>query len=99
MVGKHNERLNLARVLALALAVLFVLFVGQALTHFHAKGQSEAACQVCQAAHLGPILPAGPLSVHIPLQAVGYVEPFVDSYDDESFFHDSPSRAPPSFPL
>ena len=37
MVGKHNSRYNLARVLALALAVLFVLFVGQALGHSHAK--------------------------------------------------------------
>jgi hypothetical protein len=96
MVGNHNERRNLARVLALALAVLFVLFVGQALSHSHAKGQSEAACQVCQAAHLGPILPAGPLSVHIPLQAVGYVEPFVVAFHQEFFFHDSPSRAPPT---
>ena len=96
MVGNHNERRNLARVLALALAVLFVLFVGQALSHSHAKGQSEAACQVCQAAHLGPILPAGPLSVHIPLQAVGYVEPFIVAFHQEFFFHDSPSRAPPT---
>ena len=96
MVGNHNERRNLARVLALALAVLFVLFVGQALSHSHAKGQSEAACQVCQAAHLGPILPAGPLSVHIPLQAVGYVVPFVVAFHQEFFFHDSPSRAPPT---
>ena len=96
MVGNHNERRNLARVLALALAVLFVLFVGQALSHSHAKGQSEAACQVCQVAHLGSILPAGPLSVHIPLQAVGYVEPFVVAFHQEFFFHDSPSRAPPT---
>ena len=96
MVGNHSERRNLARVLALALAVLFVLFVGQALSHSHAKGQSEAACQVCQAAHLGPILPAGPFSVHIPLQAVGYVEPFVVAFHQEFFFHDSPSRAPPT---
>jgi hypothetical protein len=96
MVGKHNERLNLARVLALALAVLFVLFVGQALSHSHAKGQSEAACQVCQAAHIGSAPKALAPSLFSPLLAIGYVQPFVVTIHQEFFFHDSPSRAPPT---
>jgi hypothetical protein len=96
MVGKHNERLNLARVLALTLAVLFVLFGGQALSHSHANGQSEAACQVCQAAHLGSAPEALAPSLLSPLLAVGYVQPFVVTIHQEFFFHDSPSRAPPT---
>jgi hypothetical protein len=96
MVDKRNERLNLTRLLALALAVLFVLFVGQALIHSHAKGQSEAACQVCQAAHIGSSPKVLASSLFIPLLAIEYVQPFVVTIHQEFFFHDSPSRAPPT---
>ena len=96
MLGKHNTRLNLVRVLALSMAVLFILFVGQALNHFHAKGQNEAACQVCQAAHIG----SGPKTLtpalFSPLLATGHVQPFVVKIYQEFFFHDAHSRAPPS---
>jgi hypothetical protein len=95
MVGKDKTRLDLVRVLALSLAVLFVLFVGQALNHFHARGQNDADCQVCQAAHIG----SGPkalTSLFSPLLAIGYVHPLVVTIYQEFFFHDAPSRAPPS---
>jgi hypothetical protein len=96
MVGKHNQRLNLARVLALALAVLFVLFSAQAQGHSHEKGQNEATCQLCQAAHVGAALESATLWLFTPLSASGYVEPFVVAFHQEFFFHDSPSRAPPA---
>ena len=96
MVGKHNQRLNLARVLALALAVLFVLFSAQAQGHSHEKGQNEATCQVCQAAHIGSAPASVGLSLFTPLSAGGYVEPFVVAFHQELFFHDCPSRAPPA---
>ena len=89
---------NWTRVLALALAVLFVVFLSQVATHAHQSGQNETTCQVCQAAHLGSILPLGPLSLSVTPHSVGYVEPFIVAYYDQFFFHDSPSRAPPSFP-
>ena len=88
---------NRTRVLTLFLAVLFVVFLTQVTAHIHEKGQSETTCQVCQAVHLGSILPSGTLPLSVTPQAVGYVEPFVVAYHDEFFFHDSPSRAPPSF--
>ncbi len=88
---------NGTRVLALALAVLFVAFLTQVATHTHQNGHNETTCQVCQAAHLGSILVPGTLSLLVAPQSVGYVEPFVAAYHDEFFFHDSPSRAPPSF--
>lgn len=88
---------NGTRVLALALAVLFVVFLTQVATHIHQGGQNDASCQVCQAAHLGSILPSGTLSLAVSPQSVGYVAPFVVAYHDEFFFHHSPSRGPPSF--
>src|ERR1700730_15907409 len=77
MVGKRNMRHSLVKVLALSLAVVFVFFVAQVLLHSHAKGQNEATCQVCQAAHLGSIPTAGTTSLVAPLLAGGYVQPFV----------------------
>ena len=96
MVGKRNTRHSLVKVLALSIAVLFVFFVDQVLFHSHAKGQNEATCQVCQAAHLRSTPTAGTASLLGPLLAAGYVQPFVVSFHQEFFFHDSPSRAPPS---
>jgi hypothetical protein len=88
-------RRNASRLVVFSLAVLFVAFVAQATVHFHATGHDEAACQVCQAAHLGPVLQAGTLLLHAPLKATGHVEPFTAAFHEELFFHNCPSRAPP----
>jgi Protein of unknown function (DUF2946) len=96
MVCKHNMRHILVRVLALTLVALFVVFGAQSLSHSHANGQDEAACQVCKAAHVGSAPAIVPLSVFTPLQASGYVQPFAVMFYEEFFFHDSPSRAPPT---
>ncbi len=96
MLGRHNSRGNSVRVLALTLAVLFALFAAQALIHSHVEGQNEAACQLCQAAHLGSAPTAGTASLVSPLLATEYVQPFIVTIHQELFFHDSPSRAPPS---
>jgi hypothetical protein len=96
MIGKRRTRHGLVRALALSLAVVFVFFVAQVLFHSHVSGQSEATCQVCHAAHLGSTPTAGTTSLVSPLLAAGYVQPFVVIIHQEFFFHDSPSRAPPS---
>lgn len=96
MVGRHKTRHDLARVLALALALLFAVFCAQALSHSHANGQDEAACQICQAAHLGPAPASVTPLLLTPFLTTGYVQPFVVTFHQELFFHDSPSRAPPS---
>ena len=96
MVDGAKVRGNLARLLAFSLAILFVVFISQVAGHTHAKGQNEATCQVCQAAHLGPAPQAGILLLHAPLQSTRYVQPFLSALHEELFFHDSPSRAPPS---
>ena len=94
--NKHKTRSDWVKVFALTLAAMAVLFVAQSLTHTHAKGQNEAACQVCQAAHLGPAPTAGTASLVSPLLATGYVQPVLVTIHEELFFHDSPSRAPPA---
>jgi hypothetical protein len=96
MDGKHHSKNSWVRVLALALAVFSVLVVAQVLSHTHAKGQNEATCQVCQAAQLGSASTGQVSSLVGPLLATGYVPPFVVTIHQEFFFHDSPSRAPPS---
>jgi hypothetical protein len=96
MVGRPKTRGKLARLLAFSLAILFVLFVSQAASHLHEKGQNEATCQICQAAHVAPAPAAGVPLVVAPLLATGYVQPFLSALHEELFFHDSPSRAPPS---
>src|SRR4030088_709270 len=93
---KAQARGDLLRVMALTLAIFSILFLSQVLNHSHAKGQNEANCQVCQAAHLVSPLTASALAYHAPLFAAGYVQPFVLKFHQELFFHDSPSRAPPS---
>jgi hypothetical protein len=87
---------GLVRVFALTLAVLFVLFVGLAVSHSHAKGQIEGACQICQAAHVGSAPAAGTTSLVSPLLETGYIQPLILTIHQEFFFHDSPSRAPPT---
>ena len=96
MVGQPKTRGKLARLLAFSLAVLFVVFVSQVAGHTHVNGQNEATCQVCQTAHLGPVPEAGIILLHAPFLATGYVQPFLSALHEELFFHDSPSRAPPS---
>ena len=91
-----NTRSRLARALALSLALVFVFFVAQVASHTHENGQNEAACQVCQAAHLGPVTQTAVLLLHAPLLATGYVQPFLSAFHEELFFLDSPSRAPPA---
>jgi Protein of unknown function (DUF2946) len=96
MVDGAKMRKNLAGLLAFSLVLLFVAFVSQVPRHSHAKGQNEATCQVCQAAHHGPAPQAGILLLRAPLLSTGYVQPFFSPLHEELFGHDSPSRAPPS---
>jgi hypothetical protein len=96
MLGNRRTTRDLLKVLAVTLAVLSVLFLSQVSLHSHAKGQTEAACQVCQAAHYTPPAAAATQCLVTSLVPVGYVAPFAAVYHEEVFFHDSPSRAPPA---
>ncbi|MDP9339809.1 MAG: hypothetical protein M3P45_13180 [Acidobacteriota bacterium] len=91
-----KTKLRLSRALAFSLAIVFVMFIAQALGHSHAKGQTEAACHVCQAAHLGSAPAGGSELLSSPLSAAGYLQPFIVTIHQELFGYDSPSRAPPT---
>jgi len=96
MAHRRKLRGGLTRVFAFALVVFCVLLLTQALTHSHEKGKNEAACHICQAAHLGAGPTAGIELLSGPLLTAGYVQPFVVTFRQEIFFHDSPFRAPPA---
>lgn len=87
---------NWTRVFTFALAVLFLLFLIHVATHNHQNGQNDPTCQLCQAAHLGSILPSVVSLVFTTPQAVAYVVAFVAAYHNEFSFHYSPCRAPPA---
>src|SRR5450755_633423 len=98
MVSKFKKSRGHVRAVALTLAVLFVfiVFVSQGLSHSHPSGRADAACQVCQAAHIGSAPKSLTPSLFSPLVATGYVQPFIVTIHQELFSHDSPSRAPPT---
>lgn len=96
MLGENSSRHRFARVFALALVFLFVLFFVHVLAHPHQRGQNEAACQACHVGHLlFPLTAANP-TFHLPLLPAGSVQPFVSRFHQEFFFEDSSSRAPPT---
>jgi hypothetical protein len=96
MSDRNKMRRGFVGALAVALAALCVLVLAQALTHTHAKGENEAACQICQAAHVGSAPTVGVELLSGPVAAAEYVLPFAVTFHEELFFHDSPSRAPPT---
>jgi hypothetical protein len=95
MAGGETTARNMTRVLALSLALFFAVFLTQVVAHSHQDGQNEATCQVCQAAHIAPAPIAATLATH-SLIAIEYVRTYSIAFHQEFFFHDSPSRAPPS---
>jgi hypothetical protein len=86
---------RLAWSLAFALALLSLLFLLQVTPHGHANGQDEAACRLCQAAHLGVIPTVSEIISSIPLVPVSEVAAAELSVATESFVSHSNPRAPP----
>jgi hypothetical protein len=95
MRDQSKTGFGLHKVVALTLVVLSVFVLAHVLSHSHSNGQTEASCQVCQAAHARSI-PTGEMQRNaVPLVAVGYVQPFVASFHEIFFPQYSSSRAPP----
>jgi len=69
----HPILRRLARPVALALALLSLAFLLQVTPHFHANGQDEAACRLCQVAHLGVTPAVALISFSIPIVSLGEV--------------------------
>jgi hypothetical protein len=86
---------QLARSLAFALTLLSLLFLLQVTPHGHANGQDEAACRLCQAAHLGVIPTVSEIVSSVPLVPVSEVAAADLGIAAESFFRHSDPRGPP----
>jgi hypothetical protein len=88
-----------ARSIAVALALLSLIFLLQVTPHEHANGQDEAACRLCQVAHVSAIPAVSGIVSSVPLVAVGEITaPRVLAASESFFFHADP-RAPPALAL
>jgi hypothetical protein len=93
VVSRPKRRMT--RVGAFAIALLCFVFLLQLAPHGHASGADEAACLICQAAHVGATPVVSAIVLTVPLFPVGEVSlPYVGTGCD-SFFHHSDPRAPP----
>ena len=96
---KHPYLSRLAKPLACLLAVFALTFLLQVAPHLHASNHDEAACRLCQVAHLG-VAPAVALPwISAPLVSFGTITAVVTASLAEFFLEQSPSRAPPRFAL
>jgi hypothetical protein len=95
LAGPRPDRRRATSVIVL-LALLSFFFLLQVAPHSHADGHDEAACRICQIAHIG-VAPAvsavllNPVLLHFDEILAPRRVHFTDS-----FSADSPSRAPPS---
>lgn len=92
----HESRRRIAKQLAIALALLAVIFLLQVIPHGHNNGQDEAACLLCQAAHLRATPAVCGIVLSTPLVQLGVVKAPSASATTESFFSHSDPRAPPA---
>jgi len=91
----NESRPRLARPLAFALALVSLFFLLQVTAHTHANGQDEAACRLCQAAHVSATPAITGIALSVPLVLLGEVIPPKVVAATEAFFSHSDSRAPP----
>ena len=95
LFAAHPIFRKLARPVALALAVFSLAFLLQVTPHTHANGQDEAACNLCQVAHLGVATAVAVISFSIPFVSFGQVAIRSEARFAEAPSGHSSSRAPP----
>jgi hypothetical protein len=96
MRSRLSDRRNLVRALAVALALVALIFSVQTFSHTHPDGQEQAACQLCQIAHVGILTSfSAPVAV-APLAPTGQIQQPILVIHEEQFSFASPSRAPPA---
>lgn len=88
-----------ARWLALGLAMTSLLFLLQVTPHGHANSQDEAACRLCQAAHIGVIPALEAVTLSVPLMEFGVVSVQAADAARESAAGNFSPRAPPSLAI
>ncbi|MGB7845632.1 MAG: hypothetical protein WBL63_08470 [Candidatus Acidiferrum sp.] len=91
----HPTMRRLSKPLACALALVALLFLLQVMPHGHANGQDEAACRLCQAAHVSVTPAISGTMLSVPLVPLGEITAPNVGGSTKDFFSHSPSRAPP----
>lgn len=95
LFAAHPIFRKLARPLALTLALLSLAFLLQVTPHVHANGQDEAACSLCQVAHMGVATAVAVISFSIPFVSFGQIAIRSEVSLAEAPSGHSSSRAPP----
>ena len=95
LFAAHPIFRKLARPVALTLALFSLAFLLQVTPHVHANGQDEAACSLCQVAHLGMATAVAVVSFSIPFVSFGHVAVRSEVNLAEPPTGHSSSRAPP----
>jgi len=95
----HPYMRRIAKPLACVLALVALAFLTQVAPHSHATDHDEAACRLCQVAHLGVAPAISVATLSAPMVSFGLVA--ADSLPSlaEHFFGQSSSRAPPAVVL
>ena len=91
--GPRSSR-RLATSVIVSLALLSFFFLLQVAPHFHADGHDEAACRICQIAHIGVAPAVSAILLNPILLYFGEIFAPRGLHLAASFSADSPSRAP-----
>jgi len=92
----HMRRNRLAKPLALALALLSLVFFLQIAAHGHNDSRQDGACRVCQMAHVGVAPAVAAVSFDVHLVTVGEVRAEIVAPATQDSATPSSPRAPPS---
>jgi hypothetical protein len=87
---------RIAKPLAAALTLFALAFLLQLTPHTHTSGQEEAACGLCQVAHVGVTPAVSAPILCAPLISFGLIVTVTASFVPEFFCSESASRAPPT---
>ncbi len=91
----QTRRSGSTKALAVVLALVSLVFLFQITTHGHKDARKDAACRVCQVAHVGVAPAVAAVTLIVPLVVVGEVTAEVVAVaPQDSALHSSP-RAPP----
>jgi hypothetical protein len=92
--GRRPSR-RLATSVIVSLALLSFFFLLQVAPHSHADGHDDAACRICQIAHIGVAPAVSAVLLNPVLLYFGEMLAPLCLHFIDLFSADSPSRAPP----
>ena len=93
--SRKCARANAVTLLAFALCLFTIFFVVGSTSHIHSNGQEDAACRLCQAAHVGISAPMVAQVLPVPLVERAELFAPVQSVQFERFLSSASPRAPP----